>query len=62
MKFSEIEYTDDVDCTEYVIDIQKPQWRVWVGSFNVDVMVAPNRFHRFMQRVLLGWTYTEING
>lgn len=36
------------------------QWGVWVGPglwVTANSVTAPSRFHRFMQRLLLGWRW-----
>lgn len=51
----------DIDYTEY-INIPEPVgwWKIGYGT-SFAVYKKPNRFHRFMTTLLLGWRWTPNN-
>ena len=54
----------DIDYTEY-INLPEPVgwWKIGYGNYGTSFAVykKPNRFHRFMTTLLLGWRWTPNN-
>jgi len=42
-------------------EIPKPTWKVYITkNFCMEVVVPPNRFHRFMQKLTLGFEWVKL--
>ena len=48
---------------EYSMVLAKPGYKFQLdtGYFRIDCQGSPNLFHRFMQRLLLGWRWESIS-
>ena len=56
--------TQDTTIPNYLatgINVHNPKARLWVsqGISIAEYQNKPNSFHRFMQRLLLGWIWTD---
>lgn len=54
--------TPTASATSFANDfaLPKPEWQYHIGDLTVSCVTAPNRFHRFMQRVCLGIKWEKI--